>query len=83
MRANTPNPWAMTDVDIAIYDAAFIKQDKDKDGFISPDGESRDDRRKCRTTNAGLGLAYVLGLKWCADSQEHARGAVAVLLPLS
>lgn len=28
----------MTDADIAIYDKAFFKQDKDKDGFISPQG---------------------------------------------
>eukprot|EP00903_Cladosiphon_okamuranus_P006843 g6665.t1 len=32
---NKPDPWAMTDADIAVYDKAFIKQDKDKDGFIS------------------------------------------------
>lgn len=40
-QANKPDPWAMTDADIAIYDAAFIKQDEDKDGFITPAGENR------------------------------------------
>lgn len=35
---NAPDPWAMTDADIAVYDAAFAKQDKDGDGFISPKG---------------------------------------------
>lgn len=29
----------MTDADIAIYDKAFAKQDKDKDGFVSLDGQ--------------------------------------------
>lgn len=38
--AAKPDPWVMTDADIAIYDAAFTKQDKDKDGFISPAGEN-------------------------------------------
>ncbi|CAM9698027.1 unnamed protein product [Scytosiphon promiscuus] len=33
--ANKPDPWAMTDADKAVYDKAFVKQDKDKDGFIS------------------------------------------------
>lgn len=32
---NKPDPWAMTDADVAVYDKAFMKQDKDKDGFIS------------------------------------------------
>lgn len=36
-----PDPWAMTDADIAVYDKAFIKQDKDKDGFITLRGERR------------------------------------------
>ena len=33
-----PNPWAMTDADIAVYDKAFVKLDKDKDGYISLHG---------------------------------------------
>lgn len=37
--ANKLDQWAMTDADIAIYDKAFSKQDKDKDGFISPHGD--------------------------------------------
>lgn len=28
----------MTAADVAIYDAAFDKQDRDKDGFVSPSG---------------------------------------------
>lgn len=36
---NKPDPWAMTDADIAVYDKAFMKQDKDKDGFISLRGK--------------------------------------------
>lgn len=35
-----PDPWAMADADIAVYDKAFVKQDKDNDGFISIHGES-------------------------------------------
>lgn len=37
-KANEVNQWSMTAEDIAIYDAAFDKQDKDNDGFISPAG---------------------------------------------
>lgn len=37
--ANKPDPWAMTDADIAVYDKAFVKLDKDKDGFISSHGQ--------------------------------------------
>ena len=33
------DPWAMADADIAVYDRAFVKQDKDKDGFISLRGK--------------------------------------------
>lgn len=36
---NKPDPWAMTDADIVVYDKVFIKQDKDKDGFISIHGQ--------------------------------------------
>lgn len=36
---NKPDPWAMTDADIVVYDKAFVKQDKDKDGFISLHGQ--------------------------------------------
>lgn len=36
---NKPDPWAMTDTDIAVYDKAFVKLDKDKDGFISLHGQ--------------------------------------------
>ena len=35
---NKPDPWAMTDADIAVYNKAFVKLDKDKDGFISLSG---------------------------------------------
>lgn len=38
-KENKPDPWVMTDADIAVYDEAFTKQDKDKDGFITLGGE--------------------------------------------
>lgn len=40
-QAKKRDPWAMTDGDIAIYDKAFVKLDKDKDGFISLPGRAR------------------------------------------
>ncbi|CAM9344248.1 unnamed protein product [Ectocarpus fasciculatus] len=47
--ANKLDQWAMTDADIAIYDKAFFKQDKDKDGFISPQ-EAKSMFQKARTS---------------------------------
>lgn len=38
--ANEAKAWEMTAKDIAIYDAAFAKVDKDKDDFVSRAGES-------------------------------------------
>lgn len=38
--ANEAKAWEMTAKDIAIYDAAFAKMDKNKDGFVFPAGES-------------------------------------------
>ena len=37
--ANQSDLWAMTEADLAVYDAAFLKLDKDKDGFVSPHGK--------------------------------------------
>ncbi|CAN0525264.1 unnamed protein product, partial [Ectocarpus sp. 12 AP-2014] len=47
--ANKLDQWAMTDADIAIYDKAFLNQDKDKDGFISPQ-EAKPMFQKARTS---------------------------------
>ena len=33
----------MSEADLAVYDAAFVKLDKDKDGFISPQGKRDSD----------------------------------------